>query len=333
MIISWNTTKVCNLKCEHCYRDAGDRDPAELTTQEGKALLDEIAKAGFKIIILSGGEPLMRGDIFELISYAKSAGLRPVLGSNGTLFTPDIIRRLKQAGITRAGISLDSKDHRIHDNFRKQEGAWKSTVNAMRMCKEEGLDFQVHTTVTKRNFNEIIDITDFVTSLGAKAHHIFFLVPTGRGKDINSVFISAAEIRQVLEKVLEKQKKSSIELKPVCAPQFVPLAGNMGMDLRFTRGCLAGTGYCCILPNGDVHPCPYLPLKVGNVREKPFSHIWKDSDIFMKLRTLQYTGACGSCGNKQSCGGCRARAYYNSGDYMAQDADCSLRVPAAKHAR
>jgi putative heme d1 biosynthesis radical SAM protein NirJ2 len=333
MIISWNTTKVCNLKCEHCYRDAGDKDPEELTTQEGRDLLSEIAKAGFKIIILSGGEPLMRPDIYELIEHAKAVGLRPVLGSNGTLFTPQIIRRLKQAGITRAGISLDSKDFRIHDAFRKHDGAWDSTVNAMRMCKEEGLDFQVHTTVTKRNFNEIIDITDFVTSLGAKAHHIFFLVPTGRGKDINSVFINAAEIRQVLEQVLEKQKKTSIELKPVCAPQFVPLAKKMGMDLRFTRGCLAGTAYCCILPNGDVHPCPYLPLKVGNVREQPFGAIWEKSDIFRKLRTLEYSGACGGCGNKESCGGCRARAYYNSGDYMGEDIDCSLRAPAVKHAR
>lgn len=332
MILSWNTTKVCNLKCEHCYRDAGDRDPQELNTKEGKTLLEEISKAGFKIIILSGGEPLMRPDIFELIAHAKSVGLRPVLGSNGTLFTADIVRRLKEAGIARAGISLDSKDYRIHDDFRKHEGAWKATVEAMRICGREGLDFQVHTTVTKRNFSEIIDITDFVTELGAKAHHIFFLVPTGRGKDINSVFINASEIRQVLEKILKKQKETQIELKPVCAPQFIPLAKKMGIDLRFQRGCLAGTSYCCILPNGDVHPCPYLPIKAGNVREVPFSSLWKNSDVFLKLRTLEYSGTCGKCGNKQSCGGCRARAYYNFNDYMAEDADCAFCAPSVKDA-
>ncbi|MFA6384877.1 MAG: radical SAM protein [Candidatus Omnitrophota bacterium] len=333
MIISWNTTKVCNLKCEHCYRDAGDKDPRELSTGEGKALLEEIAKAGFKIIILSGGEPLMRKDIFDLISHARSVGLRPVLGSNGTLFTHEIIRRLKAAGITRAGISLDSTDAKIHDAFRKHDGAWEATVKAMRMCKEEGLDFQVHTTVTKRNSGEIMDITDFVTDLGAKAHHIFFLVPTGRGKDIHSVFVNAREIRQVLERILEKQKNTGIELKPVCAPQFVPLAKKMGLDLRFARGCLAGTGYCCILPNGDVHPCPYLPLLVGNVRQQAFSSIWANSGVFGKLRTLEYSGACGVCGNKQSCGGCRARAYYASSDYMAEDPDCALCVPTVKHAQ
>jgi putative heme d1 biosynthesis radical SAM protein NirJ2 len=322
MIISWNTTKACNLKCEHCYRDAGGKDPNELSTAEGKELLSEIAKAGFKIAILSGGEPLLRKDIFELISYASSVGLRPVLGTNGVLFTPEIVRQLKTAGAARVGISLDSKNPQVHDDFRKQKGAWEKTVEAMRICQRENLDFQVHTTVTRRNYQEIIEITDFVTSLGAKAHHIFFLVPTGRGKDISEVFIGSKEIEEVLEKVLNKQKETAIELKPVCAPQFIPMAKKMGIPLRFQRGCLAGTGYCCILPNGDVHPCPYLPLKVGNVREEKFSSIWKDSEIFKKLRSLEYSGFCGSCVNKASCGGCRARAYYESSDFMAEDKEC-----------
>lgn len=324
MIISWNTTKACNLKCEHCYRDAGGKDPNELNTAEGKELLSEIAKAGFKIAILSGGEPLLRKDIFELISHAASVGLHPVLGTNGVLFTPEIVRKLKTAGVARVGISLDSRDPRIHDDFRKQKGAWQKTVQAMRICKEEALDFQVHTTVTRRNYQEIIEITDFVSALGAKAHHIFFLVPTGRGKELSDVFIKAKEIQEVLEKVLNKQKETSLELKPVCAPQFIPMAWDMGLDLRFQRGCLAGTGYCCILPNGDVHPCPYLPIRVANVREEKFSQIWKDSEIFKKLRSLEYSGRCGLCINKASCGGCRARAYYESSDFMAEDKECSF---------
>ena len=322
MIISWNTTKACNLKCVHCYRDAGGKDANELSTLEGKELLSEIAKAGFKIAILSGGEPLLRKDIFELISYAASVGLRPVLGTNGVLFSPEIVAKLKAAGAARVGISLDSKDFRIHDDFRKQKGAWDKTVQAMRLCKEGGLDFQVHTTVTRKNYQEIIEITDFISQLGAKAHHIFFLIPTGRGKEISDVFIGAEEIREVLEKILNKQKNTTLELKPVCAPQFIPMARKMGLDLRFQRGCLAGTSYCCILPNGDVHPCPYLPLKVGNVREEKFSQIWKDSPIFKKLRSLEYSGACGTCSDKASCGGCRARAYYASSDFMAVDQEC-----------
>jgi radical SAM protein with 4Fe4S-binding SPASM domain len=250
--------------------------------------------------------------------------MRPVLGTNGVLFTPEIVGKLKAAGAARVGISLDSKDKRIHDDFRKQKGAWEKTVEAMRMCKQGGLDFQVHTTVTQRNYKEIIEITDFVTSLGAKAHHIFFLVPTGRGKDISEVFIGSKEIQEVLEKVLNKQKETSIELKPVCAPQFIPMAKKMGIPLRFQRGCLAGTSYCCILPNGDVHPCPYLPLKLGNVREEKFSSIWKNNPVFNKLRSMEYSGSCGICGHKSSCGGCRARAYYQSDDFMAEDQECVI---------
>ena len=284
MIISWNTTKACNLKCEHCYRDAGGKDPQELSTAEGLALIDEIAKAGFKILILSGGEPLLRKDIFELVSYAVKAGVRPVLGTNGVLFTREIVRKIKAAGTARCGISLDSVDPVKHDNFRKLQGAWQATVNGMKLCAQEGLDFQVHTTVTKSNYREIAAITDFVQSLGAKAHHIFFLVPTGRGKDLGSVFIGAREIKEVLEVILKKQKSTPMELKAVCAPQFVPLARAMKVATRFQKGCLAGTSYCCILPNGDVHPCPYLPLKVGNVREEKFSRIWSSSPVFVSLR-------------------------------------------------
>ncbi len=324
MIISWNTTKVCNLKCEHCYRDAGGRDPQELNTAEGLALIDEIALAGFKILILSGGEPLMRGDIFELVKHAAARGLRPVMGTNGTLFTRDLVRKMKAAGVARAGISLDSNDKAVHDAFRKMDGAWDATVNGMKLCREEVLPFQVHTTVTKRNMGEVTRMTDFVAGLGAAAHHIFFLVPTGRGKEISDVFLSPADIKTVLKAVLNKQKDTPIELKPVCAPQFMPMAKGMGLSLRFSRGCLAGTGYCCILPNGDVHPCPYLPMKAGNVRQQPFSGIWKESGVFTRLRTLSYSGSCGTCGSKESCGGCRARAYAEYGDYMAEDPGCPI---------
>jgi len=333
MIISWNTTKACNLKCEHCYRDAGGKDAGELSPEEGKALLSEIAEAGFRIVILSGGEPLLRQDIFELIAHAASLGLRPVLGTNGVLLTRETIGRLKAAGLTRAGISLDSTDPQAHDAFRKQPGAWEATVGAMRLCLQEGLAFQVHTTVTKRNYTGILRITDFVERIGAKAHHIFFLVPTGRGKDLSDVFIGAAEIEQVLRQVLEKQKTTALELKPVCAPQFVPLARSLGLDLRFQRGCLAGTDYCCILPNGDVHPCPYLPLKVGNVRQERFSRIWQDSAIFQRMRTLDYGGVCAGCAQKRSCGGCRARAFHGLGDYMAQDPECLFHRDRTDHAQ
>ncbi len=321
MIISWNITKACQLKCRHCYRDAGTKESDELNPAEGLKLVEEIARAGFKILILSGGEPLMRADVYNLISHAKKHGMRPVLGTNGIMIDRAVARRLKEAGLVRAGISLDSTDEAVHDDFRQDVGAWKGSIAGMKACLDEGLDFQIHTTVTKYNYKNVEKITDLAVTLGAKAHHIFFLVPTGRGKNISAV-IPSDDYEALLKKILKKQGEVPIELKPVCAPQFVPLAHEMQVPTRFQRGCLAGHSYCCILPNGDVHPCPYFPVKAGNVRLQPFDVMWKSNPLFIELRDANYTGQCGACEHKISCGGCRARAYAESGDYMAFDPEC-----------
>jgi len=312
MIISWNTTQECNISCIHCYRDAGNKRTDELNTDEGKKLLDEMGRAGFKIIILSGGEPLMRADIYELIRYAKSIGLRPVLGTNGILITEEVAIKLKEAGLGAAGISLDSTDKAIHDKFRQSEGAWDKTIAAMDVCRKVGLPFQVHTTITNWNEKEVTNITDLAVAKGAMAHHIFFLVPTGRGKDIEDITLKTEEYEAVLNRILDKQKEVSIELKPTCAPQFMRIAKERGIPMRFTRGCLAGTSYCVILPNGDVQACPYLPIKIGNVRETNFDVLWRDSEMFNQLRNEPLKGGCGTCGHDKICGGCRARAYYYS---------------------
>lgn len=324
MIISWNVTRACNLKCKHCYRDAGKKDSNELNTEEARGLLGEIARAGFKIVILSGGEPLARADIYELISCARSFGLVPVLGTNGTLIDKETAQRLKEAGLKRAGISLDSVDSKVHDEFRQVKGAWLKSVDAMRACKSIGLEFQVHTTVTRYNREGVEKITDLACEIGACAHHIFFLVPTGRGKEIEESVISPEDYETLLRGILKKQKNTTIELKPVCAPQFIRIAKQLNLSLRFQRGCLAGISYCCILPDGDVHPCPYLPLRLGNVRELKFSAIWQENQILKELRSLDYKGKCALCGYKDTCGGCRARAYHYSGDYMDEDQICKL---------
>lgn len=320
MIISWNITRACQLKCRHCYRDAGRKEADELSTSEGLDLIDEIAKAGFKILILSGGEPLLRSDVFDLIAHARALGLRPVLGTNGVLITRGVARRLKDAGLARAGISLDSTDEAVHDDFRQENGAWQGSLAGMRACREEGLEFQVHTTVTRFNDRNVLSITDLAVSEGARAHHIFFLVPTGRGKDL--AVISSERYNSLLREVLKKQRTAPIELKPVCAPQFIPLAQEMGLPLRFQRGCLAGISYCCILPNGEVHPCPYFPVSAGNVRMTRFSEMWANHTLFRELRAADYEGACGTCCHKTSCGGCRARAYAATGSYMEFDSEC-----------
>ena len=322
MIISWNTTRKCHLKCPHCYRDAGEKDPRELDTYEGKRLLDEIAKAGFKIIILSGGEPLYRQDIFELTGYAFQKGLHPVFGTTGTTLDLYTVQRLKSAGAQCLGISLDSCDPVVHDAFRGVNGAWDKAIQGMQLCAREELPFQINTTAVAQNHGEIENITDLAQEIGARAHHVFFLVPTGRGREITDEMLTPVQSEKLLKRILQKQQSSKIEIKPTCAPQFMRLAKQMDLTMRFTRGCLAGLSYCCILPDGEVHPCPYLPLSAGNIREIPFDKIWKEASLFHEMRHGELNGKCGVCRYSKECGGCRARAYYESSDVMGEDNWC-----------
>ncbi|MCD5407569.1 MAG: putative heme d1 biosynthesis radical SAM protein NirJ2 [Desulfotomaculum sp.] len=322
MIVSWNTTNACNMYCQHCYRDAGAKADEELNTVEGKALITEIAKAGFKIMIFSGGEPLMRPDIIELVAHAKSKGLRPVFGTNGTLITLEMAKRLKTAGALAIGISLDSVDVAKHDRFRATPGAWQGAVQGMRNCRQAGLPFQIHTTVVDWNYAEVETLTDFAIKEGALAHHTFFLVPTGRAVNIEQETLKAEQYEKLLHRIMTKQQQVAIELKPTCAPQFMRIAKQLGVKMRFSKGCLAGTGYCIISPKGIVQPCAYLNIPAGNVRETPFSEIWRDNAVFNRLRNQPLQGGCGTCDYQKICGGCRARAYYYHGDYMAEEPWC-----------
>lgn len=311
------------MRCHHCYRDSGLRSSLELSTEEAKALLDEIKKAGFKIMIFSGGEPLMRDDLVELVTYATSLGLRPVLGSNGTLLTPQLALDLKKAGAMGIGISLDSLDAGKHDKLRQYQGAWKEAVDGMDICRKTELPFQIHTTVMDWNKSELESLTDFAIEQKAVAHHFFFLVPTGRGANIENTSLRAAEYESVITRIMKKQKEVSIELKPTCAPQFMRIAAELDVKTRFRRGCLAGTSYCIISPTGKVQPCAYMNIEIGDVRQTPFSEIWQMSPVFQTLRSMEYSGYCGHCQYKGSCGGCRARAaFYHKDDYMAEEPWC-----------
>lgn len=324
MLVSWMTTNRCNLRCVHCYQDAEEATDLELTTEEAKKMIGEIAKAGFKVMIFSGGEPLMREDIYELVSYAREQGLRPVFGSNGTLITPEVARRLKESGACAMGISVDSLSAEKHDKFRGLENAWELTRAGIEACKEAGLPFQLHTTVVDWNRDEVCDITDFAVEIGAMAHYIFFLIPVGRGKFINDTALEVADNERLLRAIMEKSAHVPIDVKPTCAPQFTRVAKQLGVDTRFERGCLAGLTYCVIGSEGIVRPCAYMTEEAGDVREQPFDEIWANSPVFERLRTQAYEGACGTCDYKSGCGGCRARAgYYHDGNILAQDDYCA----------
>lgn len=330
MLVSWNTTNQCNMFCDHCYREAGARLEDELTTRQGETLISQIKEAGFRVLILSGGEPMMRPDIYDLCAYATRVGLRVVMGTNGTLITPEAAHRLKESGLMACAVSLDSIHPDQNDSFRKLPNAYKLALEGIDNLKKAGIPFQINTTVMDWNVDQLEALTDLAVELGAVAHHVFFLVPTGRAVDIEQEALRVRDYERTIGMLMEKQKQINIEIKPTCAPQFIRIAERKGLKLRFTRGCLAGISYCIIGPRGDVQPCAYLNIPLGNVKEQSFVEIWENSPVFKRLRSEEYGGKCGVCDYRARCGGCRARAYYyRNGDYMAED-DWCLYQPRGK---
>ncbi|MFO7963474.1 MAG: heme b synthase [Desulfobacterales bacterium] len=336
-LVAWETTRNCNLSCIHC-RASAEKGPfkGELDTQASYDLLDQIAEVGNPIVILTGGEPLMRPDIFDIAAYGTEKGLRMVMAPNGTLITRENARKMVTAGIKRISISLDGATEQTHDRFRGVTGAYKGAVNGIRLAKEAGLAFQINTTVTRTNLDEIPAIHALAVSLGAAAHHIFLLVPTGRGKYIVDQEITADEYERTLNWFYDRRDKSPLQLKATCAPHYYRILrqrakkegktvtfSSHGMDAA-TRGCLGGTGFCFISHRGIVQPCGFLDLPCGDVTEKPFSTIWKESEVFLRLRDFDnLKGKCGICEYKNVCGGCRARAFEATGDYLAEEPLCS----------
>lgn len=317
LVMSWNVTRECNMKCSHCYINATDKKlDNELNTQEAKNLMDQIYQVSLPLLILSGGEPLLRPDIFELIRYGSSIGLKMGLGSNGSLIDEATAKKLKDAGIATVSISLDSNVPTQHDEFRGVPGAFQKAVEACKALRRNNVLVQVNTTLTQQNYNQIDDIMALAESIGVENFHLFFLVPTGRGTKVAD--ISPRQYEEMITKTFAKTANHTLNVRPSCAPQFMRIARSMGLDMRqWIRGCIAGLYYCRIYPNGDVTPCPYLPIKLGNVRQKSFKEIWFTSEIFKALRDPDHLkGKCGACEYRSLCGGCRARAYGLSNDFI-----------------
>jgi radical SAM protein with 4Fe4S-binding SPASM domain len=325
LVMSYNVTRECNMKCSHCYINATDKKlEDELSTAEAKKVIDQIYQVSSPLLILSGGEPLMRADIFELIEYGSKKGLKIGLGSNGYLINDVVAKKLKDAGIATVSISIDSNIPAQHDEFRGVPGAWEKAVNACKALRKHGVLVQVNTTLTHDNYNQIDDIMALAESIGVENFHLFFLVPTGRGVKLTD--ISPQKYEDMITNTFAKVHKHRLNVRPSCAPQFMRIAQGMGLDMRqWMRGCLAGLHYCRIYPNGDITPCPYLPIKLGNVREQSFKDIWFNSEVFKNLRdTSCLKGKCGECEYKNFCGGCRARAYGLSNDFIDYCGDMNV---------
>lgn len=309
-IISWNITLQCPLKCSHCYVDAGVEEVAGvLSTQEAFSVIDQIRATGKPVVVLSGGEPLLRKDIFEIARYGTEQGLRMVMGTSGYLIDHDSARKLADAGIRAVAISLDSKDAATHDSFRGIEGVWERAVAAIGHCRDAGMNVQINMTVTGSSVSGVDDVIEFGSSLGVRDYQLFFPVPTGRARLMGHQ--NPQQYEEMIRQILIRYRDSGLNIRPTCAPQFRRIADSLGIrQPAWGRGCLAGITYCRIFANGHVTPCPYLPVSAGNVRETPFKEIWDNSPIFLALRDpARLTGKCGRCGYQSVCGGCRARAY------------------------
>lgn len=326
-MVAWEVTRSCNLSCAHC-RASSQKGPylGELSTEECFKVIDEIVSFASPVIILTGGEPLLRKDIFEIAEYGKNRGLTMVMAPNGTLLTAENVAKIIKSGIKRISVSLDGPNAVSHDNLRQVTGAFNTAIAGIKEAKKAGLRFQINSTITKRNVALITALMDLAVELGARAHHIFLLVPTGRGKDMQSDELSAPEYEETLKFLAQRIKKSAIEIKVTCAPHFNRLLlqqdVQLGASLR-GRGCMGGISFCFISHLGDLAPCGYLEIKCGNVRDLGFKKAWLDSEVFNNLRDFsKYKGKCGGCEFRNVCGGCRARAYTKYGDYLREEPYC-----------
>jgi radical SAM protein with 4Fe4S-binding SPASM domain len=342
-VVSWNLTYRCNLACEHCYLDAGPKpavgtenfaDRSELGTEECYKVIDEIAAfAPECLTILTGGEPLLRRDILDIVRRAAERKLWVVVGTNGVRITENVATHLSEAGARGLSLSLDALDPDRHDRFRMVRGAWQNTVEGADILNRTGLPFIVQTTAGSHNAGELDAIADFAHDrLAAKVWNLYFLVPTGRGQFVSDM--TAAQYDEVLASLYRIQGKyqGRMLVNAKCAPHYIKTVLEQGdAEARPIRtysggagGCPAGTHYLGIRPNGDVTPCPYLPVFAGSLRRSSLTELWSSSDLFIGIRRrASLGGRCGECELNAQCGGCRARAYGMTGDLMAEDPLCT----------
>jgi AdoMet-dependent heme synthase len=360
--VSWNLTQRCNLECAHCYMSAhaGADTRGELTTAECRRVIDEIALVNPNVfLILTGGEPLLRRDIWDVAGYAAEKKFTTVFGTNGVLLREREARLMRQHGVLGASISLDSTDRVKHDGFRRLPGAWETAVRATRVLGDEGLDFSLHMSVTDWNVKEVPAMIDLARNLGAKVLNFFFLVRTGRGRDLTD--IDAAAYEEILTALAKAQgagqgppsfvrrmlgmaeppaterfedpwstpigRADGLLIRAKCAPHFRRILWQLNPSSPLLKNyahgsCPAGKYYCRITPEGDVTPCPYMPVSAGNLRTTGFADLWRSAPVFDDLREPKLGGRCGACEFSKICGGCRCRAYATYGDYLAEDPAC-----------
>lgn len=344
-LVVWDITYACNLKCKHCYASAGKPLEDELTTDEAKQVIDKLDRASVPIIAFSGGEPLVRKDIFELTKYAHDKGIYVAVATNGTLISKEKAREMKEAGIQFTQISLDGATAETHDNFRGINGVYEKTIRGIKNCVNEGFFVNVAATATKYNYKEIPKIIDLSEEHSVNWFMLYNFVPTGRGAFIVKNDLNPSEREELLNDLWQKLKAGGKVNVLSTAPQFarVALESEVGKNEKivpthfanpsfseklvnlaeFIGGCGCGRFYCAIRPNGNIEPCVFFPLTVGNIKEDDFEDLWVNNPILKDLRNKDILeGNCSKCDYRYYCGGCRARAYGYTGNYLAPDPGC-----------
>ncbi len=351
-LVIWEVTQACDLSCKHCRAAAQPlRSPEELTTEEGKLLIDQIAELNVPIFVMTGGDPIKRPDIFDLIRYATEKGVHAALTPSATpLLTREVIVKLKEAGLARLAVSLDGSTSEIHDNFRQLPGAYNKTLQAVQWANEVGLPIQVHTTASRHNIADLDRLAALLHELDIVMWSVFFLVPVGRGQKAD--LLTGEEFEQVFAKLYELSKEVNFQIKTtegmhyrryVLQQHLAELERDRATDgvqtpAKFktqqwaTRRVNDGRGFVFVSHTGNVYPSGFLPLRGGSIREQSLASIYRDSPVFRTLRDLkQLRGKCGACEFKEICGGSRARAFALTGDLLAEE-PCCIYQPKNYHA-
>jgi radical SAM protein with 4Fe4S-binding SPASM domain len=351
-LVVWNFTYKCNLTCKHCYSDAGSLSRQELSTSEAMKVVDQIADFGVTSLAFSGGEPLMRKDFFEVATRAVESGLYVSLATNGTLLTKERVRILKKIGLNYVEVSLDGAYSKTHDAFRGKTGSFDQALAGLKNCVKEDICTCLAVTATKNNLTEIPSVLTLAEKMGIQRFTLFNFVPTGRGKDILELDPSPEEREEVLKSLYKKLSQGSKIAILTTAPQLarvalqspstqedivVPFAHMESASISkktkaladFIGGCGAGRFYCAVSPEGNVQPCVFLPIALGNLKTEKLEDIWLNSSVLKDLRDRgNLKGRCGRCAFKYVCGGCRARAFSYHNDYLMSDPGCIRKILA-----
>ncbi|MGD0278032.1 MAG: radical SAM protein [Smithella sp.] len=339
----WEVTGACNLRCIHCHAVSGKADPNELSTDEGKKLIDMLAATSeFRTLIYTGGEPLVRPDIFTLLRYSQKAGLSNIIATNGTLIDEEMALKLKDHGVVCNAISIDAANPDIHDMVRNKPGSFDLAIRAIEATKKAGILLQINTTAMEYNMPHLPELIDFADNCGAGIMLMYQLVAVGRGEKIEKATLKKSANKYLCELIANKQKYSKTVIEPVAGPQYWPyilekkgIKDGLGLKLagKVFHGCAAGRGFVYVKANGDVWPCPFVEINAGNIRDMSFQQIYSEAPVFQNLRRREENlkGVCSECNYKTVCGGCRGRALAYSGDYLAEDPRCFIHETTTPH--